>query len=178
MALRKLKLRGLSKWAKVFAENRDLTGYKPSEQVEGSYEKYDGACTIDVIMDEDNYKRLQASKSMKVGKEDPEGNGIKVNFDRKFNTGHDWSGGPPIVVKADNTPWDYSIDGNIGNGSTVEIDISVYDIKTYGSVGTRLEKVKVLDHVEYIQPQDDGDTPPSTKKPTSKSDGDNAEVLF
>ena len=176
MATRKIKLTGISEWARVFAENRDLTGFKPSPQPEGTYEKHDGACSIDLIMDDDNYGILKASKSMKEARKDEEGRGKRVTFIRKFNTGNDWDSGAPIVLKSDGTPWSYSADGNIGNGSTVELYLSVYDIVKYGNTGTRLEKVKVLDHVEYIQPQDDGDVPPSTKKPSSKSA--DAEVLF
>ncbi len=176
MATRRITLTGISQWAKVFEQNRDLTGYKPTPDVEGSYEPYDGACTIDVILDEANMKKLQASKSMKKGKPDDEGRGQRVTFDRKFKTNNDWECGPPLVLKSDGTAWNFDDDGTIGNGSTVEVHLSVFDIKKYASVGTRLEKVKVTEHVEYIQPQNDGDVPPSTKKPSKKS-GDE-EVLF
>jgi len=176
MAKRNVKLTGISQWAKVFSQNRDMTGFKPTPDAIGSYEDCNGACTIDLIMDDDNYKILQASKSMKVGTDDDEGRGKKVTFVRKFDTGYDWSSGAPLVVKSDGGIWDFDVDGNIGNGSTVEVYLTVYDIKKYGNTGTRLEKVRVIDHVEYIQPQDDGDVPPSSKKPSSKSA--DAEVLF
>ena len=52
MATRKVQLVGIAEWAKVFATNRDLTGYKPSPAAEGSYEKYNGACTINLILDD------------------------------------------------------------------------------------------------------------------------------
>ena len=178
MAARRVMLTGLSEWAKVFADNRDLTGYKPTPDAVGTYEKTDGACTINLIMDEKNYDMLKATKSMKVGKDDLEGRGKKVTFHRPYNTGRDWDGGAPLVLKADGTVWDYHVDGNIGNGSLVEIYLSVYDIPKYGNTGTKLEKVKVLDHVEYIQPQDDGDVPPATKAPVKKKATEDAEVLF
>ena len=58
------------------------------------------------------------------------GRGTKVKFhDRKFNTGKDWDSGAPIVQKSDGSTWDISSDGTIGNGSTVEVELSVYDTK-------------------------------------------------
>jgi hypothetical protein len=58
------------------------------------------------------------------------------------------------VVKADGSEWDYDVDGTIGNGSTVEVIVSVYDTKMKSIVGTRLDKVKVLKLVKYIPPDD------------------------
>ena len=55
MATRKVILTGISEWAKVFEQNRDKTGYKPTPEAQGTYEASDGACTIDVILDKDNF---------------------------------------------------------------------------------------------------------------------------
>ena len=167
MATRIVKVTGIAEWAKVFEQNRDLTGWKPTQEAEGNYEKYDGACTINMILDDVEVAKLAAAKSPRQPKPDPEGRGMIVKFDRKFNTGYDWSGGAPSVTKSDGSTWDYDSDGSIGNGSTVEATVAIYDIPKYGNVGSRLESLKVLDHVQYIQPQDDGDLPPSTKKPES-----------
>lgn len=146
MSTRKVQLTGIAEWARVFAANRDLTGYKPTPAAEGSYEKYDGACTLDLIMDDANLAALQSAGCPKRPKPDPEGRGQKVKFDRKYNTGHEFSGGAPVVVKEDGSPWDFMADGPIGNGSVVEIVATVYDTK-YGTTGTRLDSVRVLDHV-------------------------------
>ena len=81
-----VKLIGIAEWAKVFEQNRDLTGWKPTLQAEGSYEKYNGACTIDMILDEDNIAKLQAARSSKTPKLDPEGRGMRLKFDCKFDT--------------------------------------------------------------------------------------------
>ena len=167
MATRIVKVTGIAEWAKVFEQNRDLTGWKPTEEAEGNYEKFDGACTINMILDDVEVAKLAAAKSPRQPKPDPEGRGMIVKFDRKFNTGYDWSGGAPSVTKSDGSTWDYDSDGSIGNGSTVEATVAIYDIPKYGNVGSRLESLKVLDHVQYIQPQDDGGSPPSTKKPES-----------
>ena len=149
MATRKVILTGIAEWAKVFEDNRDLKGF------EGAYEEFDGACTIDMILDKDSMDRLSASKSMKKGSPDAEGRGTRVRFIRKFNTGRDWDSGSPVVVKSDGTKWDMDVDGLIGNGSTVAVTLSVYDTSRKSIVGTRLDRVKVLEHVK--PPSDDED---------------------
>jgi len=149
MATRKVILTGIAEWAKVFEDNRDLKGF------EGAYEEFDGACTIDMILDKENMDRLSASRSMKKGSADAEGRGTRVRFVRKFNTGRDWDSGSPVVLKSDGTKWDMDIDGLIGNGSTVTVTLSVYDTSRKSIVGTRLDRVKVLEHVK--PPSDDED---------------------
>ena len=149
MATRKVVLTGIAEWAKVFEDNRDLKGF------EGAYEEFDGACTIDMILDKENMDRLSASRSMKKGSPDAEGRGTRVRFVRKFNTGRDWDSGSPTVLKSDGTKWDMDIDGLIGNGSTVAVTLSVYDTSRKSIVGTRLDRVKVLEHVK--PPSDDED---------------------
>ena len=140
MATRKVKLSGLAEWAKVFEQNRDMKGY------EGAYEVHDGACTIDLIMDEANVAALKASRSIKQPRD--EGNGqFRTKFIRKFNTGRDWDSGAPVVTKSDGTPWDFDTDGAIGNGSTVEVILSVYDTSYKNRAGTRLDSVKVINFV-------------------------------
>ena len=146
MATRKVILVGIAEWAKVFEENRDKVGFKDGD-APGTYEDTDGACTIDMILDKENMDRLIASKSMKKGSPDAEGRGTRVRFVRKFNTGRDWDSGSPVVVKSDGTKWDMDVDGLIGNGSTVAVTLSVYDTRRKSIVGTRLDRVKVLEHV-------------------------------
>jgi len=169
MATRKIKLTGIAEWAKVFAENRDMLGF------EEAYVGCDGACTINLILDEANMALLKASKSMKRGKPDPEGRGTMVNIIRKFNTGYAWQGGPPEVVKADGKPWDYDIDGTIGNGSTVEVIVTVYDTKMKSIVGTRLDKVKVLKLIEYVP---DDDIPITSVNTVESPALEDSEVMF
>ena len=172
MATRKVILTGIGEWAKVFEENRDLEGF------EGAYKECDGACTIDMILDDANMKLLSTSKSMKKGSPDADGRGTRVRFHRKFNTGRDWDSGAPIVLKEDNTRWDYDVDGPIGNGSLVEVTLAVYDIKKYGNTGTRLERVKVIEHNKY-DPDEENDiaaTPPPKKEKVSETAGE--EIPF
>ena len=168
MATRKIKLTGIAEWARVFETNRDMDGF------DGVYRDHDGACTIDIIMDDANLSTLKASRSMKKGTPDAEGRGTKVKFIRKFNTGKDWDSGAPTVQKSDGSTWDISSDGTIGNGSTVEVELSVYDTSRPNIVGTRLDKVKVVDHVAYIADTagDDTSPPPAAQEETQ------SEVLF
>ena len=159
MATRKVVLTGIAEWAKVFEDNRDMKGF------EGAYEEFDGACTIDMILDKENMDRLIASKSMKKGSPDAEGRGTRVRFVRKFNTGRDWDSGSPTVLKSDGTKWDMDVDGLIGNGSTVAVTLSFYDKSRKSIVGTRLDRVKVLEHVK---PPSDDDDEVATMPPPQK----------
>ena len=153
MATRKVVLTGIGEWAKVFEDNRDMKGF------EGAWEEFNGACTIDMILDDENMQILRNSKSMKKGTPDPEGRGTKVRLIRKFETGRDWDSGAPVVTKADGSKWNYEEDGTIGNGSTVQVTLSVYDTSRKGIVGTRLDRIKVINHVEY-QPEDEDEVAP------------------
>ena len=132
----------IAEWAKVFDQNRDMEGYG------GKYKETNGACTIDLILDEDNLDKLMSAGCSKVPKADPEGRGKKIRIDRKFDTGFDWSSGSPIVTKADGTPWVLDEDGLIGNGSKVQVDVTIYDTQ-YGNSGSRLDKVVVTNHIPY-----------------------------
>ena len=161
MATRIVKLTGIGEWAKVFEDNRDMQGY------DGVYESCNGACTIDLVLDEDNMAKLKASRSIKRGKPDPAGRGHTVRFVRKFDGGQPRNSGAPIVLKDDGTPWTYADDGTIGNGSTVEVTLSVYDTRMANIVGTRLDKVKVIEHLEYVP--DTGETPPPVTEANGKS---------
>lgn len=170
MATRKVVLTGIGEWAKVFEDNRDMKGF------EGAWEEFNGACTIDMILDDENMQILRNSKSMKKGTPDPEGRGTKVRLIRKFETGRDWDSGAPVVTKADGSKWNYEEDGTIGNGSTVQVTLSVYDTSRKGIVGTRLDRIKVINHVEY-QPEDEDEVAPPPP-PRVVSNNSAKEVLF
>jgi hypothetical protein len=114
---------------------------------------------------------------MKTGTDDALDRGKKVTFVRKFETGRDWDSGVPIVLKEDNTRWDYESDGPIGNGSIVEVTLAVYDIKKYGNTGTRLEKVKVIEHKPY-DPDGDEDTFTAPPKKESANETVSDEIPF
>jgi hypothetical protein len=160
MATRKVKLTGLGYWAKVFEDNRDLTGFEDALKDVG------GQTCIDMDLDVDMMQKLRDSKSMKKGSDSADNEGMtRVRFTRKWQ--ENYGGGAPKVTKADGTAWDFDEDGAIGNGSVVEILLNVYDTSRKSIVGTRLEKVKVLEHVKY-EPDEDGDEEPAPK-PVAKA---------
>lgn len=175
MGTRIVKLQGIFYWAKVFESNRDLTGF------EGALTDIGGQTTIDVDLDADNYALLQKSKSMKKGTPSPDNPGhTRVKFTRKWS--ENYGGGAPDVTKADGLPWVFDEDGPIGNGSEGIVTLAVYDTSRKSIVGTRLDKVKVLVHKEYIPVDDDTpgireytkkadtpDTPPAATKPAAKA---------
>ena len=170
MATRKVKLTGLSYWAKVFADNRDLTGFEDALKDVG------GQTCIDVDLDSDQIAKLRKSKSMKKGTESPDNDDLtRVRFTRKWED--TYAGGPPKVVKADGTTWDFDEDGAIGNGSTVEVILSVYDTSRKSIVGTRLEKVKVLEHVPYEPEEEEEEQPQEEEKPKAKAPAGKKKVV-
>ena len=161
MATRKVKLTGLGYWARVFEDNRDLTGY------ENALADIGGQTTIDLDLDDLQMEKLKQSKSMKKGTPSADNEGLtRVKFTRKWT--ENFGGGAPTVLKSDGTPWDYDEDGPIGNGSTVEVTLSVYDTSRKNIVGTRLDKVKVVNHVPYITDEEQEEEPVKASKPANK----------
>jgi hypothetical protein len=162
MATRKVKLTGLGYWSKVFSENRDLTGF------ENALADIGGQTTIDLDIDNVQLDKLKKSRSMKRGTPSPDNDGLtRVKFTRKWT--ENYGGGAPTVVKVDGSAWDYDEDGPIGNGSTIEVVLSVYDTSRKSIVGTRLDKVKVIVHNPYDPDGEDeaDDTPPPAPVPKS-----------
>lgn len=166
MATRRVKLKGIAYWAKVFEDNRDLTGFEDSLVESG------GQTSIDLDLTPDQMTLLKKSKSMKQGRTSPvDDNLVRVKLTRPWTkiinkrdgTGTVDLGGPPVVLKADGTAWDYDVDGVIGNGSEVEVVVSVFDVRG-NRAGTRLEKVKVLVHNKYDPDAEDEDDIPAPQQ--------------
>ena len=166
MGTRKVKLTGFGYWAKIFEDNRDLTGF------ENALVDIGGQTSIDLDIETVQLDKLKKSRSMKRGTPSPDNDGLtRVKFTRKWT--ENYGGGAPVVVKADGTAWDYDEDGPIGNGSTIEVVLSVYDTSRKNIVGTRLDKVKVVEHKPYDpdgEDEDDGGAPPTpAPKPNPKA---------
>lgn len=163
MGTRKVKLTGIGYWMKLFEDNRDKTGY------ENALADIGGQTCIDMDLDGEQMEKLQKSKSMKRGSPSNDNDGMtRVRFTRKWT--EQYGGGEPDVVKADGTKWDYDEDGPIGNGSTVEVTLLVYDTSRKAIVGTRLDKVKVLEHKPYNPDGDEEEAAPApAAKPQVKS---------
>jgi len=148
---------GIAQWAKVFEHNRDMEGF------EGAYVDCDGAYTIDLVVDEDGLAIYERSKA--AGKPKPayldEGTGTythkRKNNDDEANTRTDlfiikfkrkhldrvsdrFGGAPEIIGLPEGVT-------EIGNGSRVELRFSTYTTKM--SNGCRMEKIRVVDLVEF-----------------------------
>jgi len=131
---------GKAKWAKVFEDNRDLEGF------EGSAKEHGGQYTVDLVLNEENEKKLTSSGSRLSPKLDTDGDMI-VKFKRKHIAPFEAAGGPPKVYHADGKPWDFVKDGAIGNLSELKVKACVYPSK-YGK-GTRLESIVVTTLVSF-----------------------------
>lgn len=165
MGTRKVVLTGTGYWMRVFAQNRDLTGFEDALKDVG------GQCVMDMDLTADEFAKLKKAKFMSDGKLSPEDSGLtRVKLKRKWQ--EQYGGGAPEVVKADNTPWDYETDGPIGNGSKVAVIVHVYDTARKNIFGARLEKIKVLEHIPYVKDEfaDVGIVEYAAKKSPEESD--------
>lgn len=165
MATKYITIECIAEWAKVFEHNRDLHGYK------NAWDDTEGRTTINLIMSNDDFDKLKKAGSLKRGTPDAQGRGVNVKVDRKWKTGRDWEDGAPEVLRPDGNPWNPKVDGEIGNGSKVRVQVSVAVLDA--TAITRLEKIKVLELVEYEGRDSDfykdetGGTP--TPKPEAKA---------
>lgn len=148
MASKTYYITGQASWAKLFPYNMDK-----HEAFHGP----GGAYTVDLIVDKEELDAFAATGAQTKPRVTDEGTSIK--FKRK----HDHPnipafGGPPQVVDADKQHWDGTL---IGNGSTIEVAYTVYDTKK--GPGSRLEGVRVIEHVEL--PPMDGEESGAAKLP-------------
>lgn len=133
-------IEGKVKWAKVFEQNRDLEGYM------GSAKEHGGMYSINVYLDKDNKAKFKASKSQKKIYDDDDGDYVVLT--RKHVDKFDWASGQPTVVKKNSVAWSLEDDGFIGNGSVCRIKFTTYE--TMKGMGTRLDAIKVLEHVPFV----------------------------
>jgi hypothetical protein len=150
---------GAIEWAKVFEGNREMTGY------EGAYEHCEGAYTVTQILTKDEFEKLKKSGSQKkpIQKRLMDGE-LAIKFERKHlvktNNGDviAQAGGAPKVVGPDGKTWDSETDGLIGNGSIAEVTnlITTFPGQDGKIISrTSLTKVKIIQHIQYVRPQED-----------------------
>lgn len=131
---------GTAKWAKVYQDQLDT--------------KFGAERNIVVYPDEASLIALKSSGSRIEPKEDEEGVYYKFRRDDKgVIKGEEVTFGPPKVIDIENKPFDKKI----GNGSKVTVKLSVYDTKK--GKGTRLEAVRVDEHVPYESNEDGANYP-------------------
>jgi hypothetical protein len=145
-------------YARVFPQNMDDGEYHLA--TEGSYN------CIFIPNDKDELGKLMAagfpevSNNYKMVKEfDFAGGrkGMKLKRPNKHSSGIEDFGGAPKVLNwtegRGSKPWDYDIDGALGNGTKVAVKVSIYSGGKSPSV--RLEGVAVVDHVPHEQAEKD-----------------------
>lgn len=141
MGTTQIMIEGTASWAKVFEENRDKRGF------EDAFVPFDGAYTIDVTMNKEEFDRLAATgaaKASKIKQKEVDKFGeTTLKFTRKHKDRFDWSSGAPLVRKPNGTYWSYLEDGVIPNNSKVNVVVDVYT--TSKATGTRLAAVNVLE---------------------------------
>jgi|TARA_R110000787_G_scaffold89609_4_gene189567 hypothetical protein len=131
-------LSGVAYWASVINPNT----------------KFDPKWQIDVCLSDKDaeYAEKKIGLIVKTGKDDNDERGKFVTIKRNCVSGKGNDIPPPVIVDSQNQPWDGSL---IGNGSKVNVKFKTYDWNYAGKsgIGTDLQKVQVVDLVEY----DDGD---------------------
>lgn len=182
MGTRKVVIKGKGYWMKVFEQNRDLTGFNDALKDIG------GQTVMDIDLEPSEVEKLKKAKFMSAGKPSPEDSNLtRMRLKRKWT--EQYAGGAPEVLKADGTPWVYEQDGPIGNGSTVAVVVDVYDTKAskQGIYGSRLSKVKVLEHLPYVKDdfagietdvQDDVPTAAPKAKAPTKEQFEDTDIPF
>ncbi len=151
MASKFITLTGTAYWARVFPENKDKTGY------DNELTDIGGQYVVNMILEDDQLDKLVQSNSLvpsfPSSVKDEDGNDVTAYRFKRLHEKYsragellEWASGAPEIVDEDGNKWDLEERGLIGNGSTVEVTLCVYQAgKTYG---TRLEKLKVVDHVK------------------------------
>ena len=134
----KITVTGLAQWAKVFEENRDLLGYQ------GQWAETDGRCSIEMVLDEENAKRITASGCMSKGKPDPEGRGNIFKFNRKFSTPNDWDGDATYTTRLERVKIINLVEYSAGAGGandpfTADVSSSDAPVIAAQSLGTAVD---------------------------------------
>lgn len=150
-----LKFVGPCDWIKVEESTRDMYEFNEETQRFDKPSSCEGVYSISMTLTPEDYKRLKQSGSMaaKHSKLNEAGEDV-VRFRRQHvKYGRDgkvleWASGAPKVEHPSGDPWDFEKEGNLGNGTLLEAHVSVYP--TRFNPGTRLEKIVVLNQVEYV----------------------------
>lgn len=128
---------GKIEWAKVYQNNLD------------SYEDGPPFASVQMYLDEDNLEKFETTGSKLKLKANENGSYVKFKRGPNLKFGNLW----PEVIDSEGEPFT----DLIGNGSIATIKVVVYDSR-YGK-GTRLEKVRVDEHIVYERDDEqDGDS--------------------
>jgi hypothetical protein len=129
-----VKLTGMAYWARLQSPD---TKYLPPK------------FKVCLYLNDDNMKAFRATGMGLRPKTDDKGTFITLTRPvTKMFGGKEQEFGPPEVLDSSNKPFD----GYVGNGSHIECTVAVYN--TPLGKGHRLQRVKVLDLVEYVPATD------------------------
>ena len=158
MASKNYKFRGFSGYAMM---------YRPDEFMDKEYWKISFYPETGAVLDKMRAKGVR----LKVYEDDGEKSGVSGKYvvikrptEKEFKTGL-VEFNPPSIYDKDGkglVTYDKKTGERkgepvlIGNGSLVEVTVSIYDAKPYGK-GTRLESVKIIDLIEYNPEPDEED---------------------
>jgi hypothetical protein len=149
MGTKTIVIEGTLMWAKVFEQNRDMKGF------EDAFVPFEGAYTLDVVLDKENFEKLAelgAAKASKIKQKEVEKFGeVTLKFTRKHKDRFEWSSGAPRVFKEDGSEWDLEVDGVIPNNSKGRVTVDVYT--TSKATGTRLVAVSVTERAALDEPK-------------------------
>lgn len=163
MASKNYKFRGYSGYAMM---------YRPDEYMDKEFWKISFYPENEAVLDKMKAKGVR----LKVYEDDGEKSGVSGKYvvikrptEKEFKTGL-VEFNPPSIYDRDGkglVTYDKETGDRkgepvlIGNGSLVEVTVSIYDAKPYGK-GTRLESVKILDLIEYNPEEDEDDAEEDT----------------
>lgn len=130
MATNTIYVSGIAKWARVYESQMDT--------------KFGEKFHVTLYPNKEGLILLKEAGVRKQPKEDEEGTFFKFDRDnkRQFKDKLETLGPPKVLDAGGN-----AFDKIIGNGSKVTVKLSVYD--TAKGKGTRLEAVRVDEHVPY-----------------------------
>ena len=169
MASKIEKFRGFSGWAML---------YKPDEYMDKTFWKISFYPETEQVADKMKAKGIR----LKWYDDNGEKSGVEGQYvvikrptEKQFKDGLVEFNPPTVYAKDGKVLVGYDKETHeregepvlIGNGSLVEVAVSIYDAPPYGK-GTRLESVKVLDLIEYNRPEEDDAKEEAEEKPVEQ----------
>lgn len=135
-------------WARVFPDNMDNSDYHKA--TEGQYNcvfipKDDAE--LQKMMDLGFPKKSMGNEMVKAYDVAGGRKGMKLKRPNKHAKFEKFGGAPAVTHGKTSELWDMAVDGELGNGTKVVVNISIYGEGSTASV--RLEKVGVLELVQF-----------------------------
>ena len=145
---------GFIEYARVFTENMD-DNMEYHEKTKGQYNVNfypETDADFDKFFDGGAPVATMGHDTIKIGNPDrASGKFLKLKRPNVHTSGIEAFGGAPVVFDFRNgesmQKWSFADDGELGNGTKVTVKVSIFG--DGGRASIRLEKIAVLDHVEF-----------------------------